>query len=471
MSLPVVSSASQGMVANMSYRRIDQMFPGHFGALPKHNYRADFGYPENPGFYDFLAIYKRNGLARALVDKTIEKTWQDYPFVLEKPRDDGVARKETQRERRIRKRFETLRVWQKLAEADRRSMVGAYSAVILRLGDNKAFSEPVRFVPGGVMGLVDIIPVWEGQLEVQAWDNDQQSRTYSEPLMYQYNEAAVGDSKQPRNFSVHPDRILIWSRDGSLHGSSALEAGLNDAITAAKIIGAGGEGFWKNAKSSPVLEVEKDAKPEAMAKMMGVPVTEVAERMGEQVEAWQRGFDEMLMIQGIQAKALGVTLPSPEHFFSIAAQSLAASRSMPVKILVGMQTGERASTEDAEEWAQTNMSRRNSETIPNILALIRRLDDFGMLSPAGSDIDWSLAWTPLTEAKPAEKMSRAVQMVTANKASVEATSERVFTNAEIRAAAGDYEPLSEAEAKVEKPEPEPTDPEAGPAGPADPVEE
>lgn len=441
------------LVANEGRRVLGQMFPGFF-PQSKHNHYADFGFPPNPGFQDFYATYQRNGLGKAGVDKTVAKTWQDFPFVLERPRDGGEARKETRWEKQIRERFEDLRLWQKLAEADRRGMVGAYAGVILRLGDGKALNQPVRGkVRGGLMGLVEVIPAWEGQLSVSQYDTDQRSPAYGQPIMYAFNEAAVGAVTQPRSFDVHPDRVLIWSRDGTIHGTSALKAGLNDLLTIEKIIGAGGEGFWKNAKSSPVLEIDKEANIKTMAAAMGVPVDEIADKMGEQVEAWQRGFDEMLMLQGMTAKALGVTLPSPEHFFSVACQSFCASIQAPVKIIVGMQTGERASTEDAEEWAATNMSRRTSETIPNIMALIRRLERFGMIP----ERDWSLAWTPLTEAKPGEKIDRAVKMVTANKTSVEATQERVFTNAEIRAAAGDFEPLSEAEAKVEPPQPELSD--------------
>lgn len=444
------------LVVNEGVRRLDSMFPGFFGAA-KHNHNADFGYPVNPGFVDFYAAYQRNGLGKAGVDKTIAKTWQDFPFVLERPRDGGEARKETRWEKQIRERFEDLRLWQKLAEADRRGMVGAYAGVILRLADGKQFNQPVKGkVRGGLMGLVEVIPAWEGQLTAQ-FETDPAKPDYGQPRMFNFNEAAVGNVTQPRSFDIHPDRVLVWSRDGTVHGTSALQAGLNDLLTIEKIIGAGGEGFWKNAKSSPVLEVDKEANLAAMAKAMGVKPEDVADKMGEQVEAWQRGFDEMLMLQGMTAKALGVTLPSPEHFFSVACQSFAASLGQPVKILVGMQTGERASTEDAEEWAQTCTSRRNAETKPNIMSVIRRLERFGMIP----ERDWSLAWTDLTEPKISEKIERVTKMATANQTSISATQERVFTGAEIRAVM-DLEPLSDAEAKIEPPEPQP-DPNADPA--------
>lgn len=444
------------LVVNQAVRRLDQMFPGYFGA--KHDNYKDFGYPADPGFVEFYAKYTRNGLARAGVDKTVAKTWQDFPFLLEKPRDAGRAAKETRWEKQIRERFADLRVWQQLAEADRRGMVGKYAGVILRLADSKPFDKPVgKRVPGGLLGLVEVIPVWEGQLSVSQWDGDQTSRTYGEPKMFAFNEAAVGNVTQPRSFNVHPDRVLIWSRDGTVHGDSALKPGLNDLITAEKIIGAGGEGFWKNAKQAPVLEVDKEAKPATMAAMMGVPVDQLADKMGEQVGDWQKGFDELLMIQGMQAKALQVTLPSPEHFFMVAVQSFAASLLMPVKILIGMQTGERASTEDADEWAQTIMSRRTSVVIPMIMAFARRLERFGMIP----ERDWSLSWTDLTEPKASEKIERVVKMAEVN-AKAQASGERVFTGAEMRGVL-DLEPLSAAEAKVEPRQPEKPEEDTPPA--------
>lgn len=428
------------LVANRAERSLERMFPGFF-LTPKHNHYADFGYPETLTFDQIYRMYLRNGLASAAVSKTIDKTWQEFPFLLEKERDGSErgGAEETAVEKAIRERFDDLRVWMRLSEADRRSMVGRYSGAILRLADGKRFAEPVERVPGGVDGLVEVVPAWEGQLTVSEWDNVETSPSYGQPKMFQFNEAAVGDATNPRSFNVHPDRVLIWSVDGTIHGRSALEPGYNDLIDMEKIKGAGGEGFWKNAKSAPVLEVDKEARVADMAKVMGVPESEIADKMNEQVEAFNKGFDQLLMIQGMQAKTLSVTLPSPEHFFGIALQSFAASMRMPTKILVGMQTGERASTEDASEWAQTNMSRRTGHVVPNIMALVHRLERFGILP----EKDWHLDWTDLTAASVEQKIDRTVKMAEVN-AKMQSSGEWVFTPEEIRAAA-DYEPLSDAE--------------------------
>jgi len=435
------------LIANIAQRRLDQMFPGYFPGI-KHNHYGDFGYPEKLDFNQCFDMYNRNGFASAGVEKTITKTWQDYPFLLESEGDDD----ETKLELEIRQRFGDLRLWQKLVEADRRSLVGCYSGVILRFADSRRFEEPVERVPGGLEGLVEVIPAWEGQLEVASWDTDETSETYGQPKMFNFNESNVEDqSKQPRQFQLHPDRVVVWSRDGTVHNRSFLSPGFNDLITLEKINGAGGEGFWKNAKSAPVLEVDKEASLEQMAKAMGVPVNEIADKMDDQVADWQKGFDQLLMLQGIQAKTLPITMPSPEHFFAGPLQAFAASINIPVKILVGMQTGERASTEDANEWAQTNMGRRNDSVIPNIMAVVDRLEQVGILP----ERDWHLDWTDLTEASMGEKVDRVGKMADTNQ-KMKDTGEWVFTPEEMRAAV-DMEPLSDAEKYREDPDDEADD--------------
>jgi len=410
------------MIANAVQRRLDNMFPGYFGNA-KHDHNKDFGYPDHVTFDQTYRMYLRNGIARAGVEKTILKTWQDNPVLWETEEAN-----ETQLEREIRQRFDDLRLWQKLAEADRRSLVGGYSGLILRMADSKRFQEPVDRVPGGLLGLVELIPAWNGQLTVSTWDTDETSETYGHPTMFMFNEAAVGDAQREtktRSFELHPDRVIVWSKDGTIHNRSLLEPGFNSLIDMEKISGAGGEGFWKNAKASPVLEADQGLDMKAMAQGMGVSESEIADKMNEQVEDWSRGFDAGLFTKGMKVKNLPVTLPQPAEFFNVSLQGFAASIPIPLKILVGSQSGERASTEDAREWSQTNMARRINTARPNIMGLFNRMEMFGILP----ERDWHLHWTDLTESSASEKIERASKMADINS---KMPDEPVYSVGEIR---------------------------------------
>ena len=413
-------------------RRISAMFPGYFQNA-KHDHNKDFGYPDHVDFDAAYQRYLRNGIAFAGIEQTILKTWQDNPELWE-----NKDAKETYGESEIRQKFDDLRLWQKLAEADRRSMVGGYSGLILRYADDKRFLEPVDTVPGGLDGLVDVIPAWAGQLTVSSWDTDEMSPTYGEPTMFGFNESAVGDNSdrqaKNRSFELHPDRVLVWSKDGTVHNHSILEPGFNNLIDMEKISGAGGEGFWKNAKSAPIMETDADVSIADMAKGMGVGVDEMADKMNEQVEDFNKGFDAMLMLQGMKAKTLGVTLPQPEEFFNVALQGFAASIGIPLKVLVGSQSGERASTEDADEWSRTNMARRTNTARPTIMALVKKLETVRVLP----EQDWYIYWSDLTEASMGLKIDRADKMAAINQKLLD----EVYTIDEIRETTG-HGPIDE----------------------------
>lgn len=413
-------------------RRIETMFPGYFEDA-KHSHYKDFGWPREVTFSLLYAMYHRNGLARAGVEKTVLKTWQDAPEVWET--EDPS---ESVHEKEIRRRFDDLRLWQVFANADRRALVGGWSGIILRLRDNQRFDQPVARVPGGLDGLAEVIPAWGGpgaQLEVAEWETDERLETYGQPKMFRFIESAVGqNAQQTRQFQVHPDRVLIWSEDGTVHARSMLEPGYNDLIDAEKVKGAGGEGFWKTARGSLALEADKDLDLNKMAQAMGVPASDIADAMNEQVEDFQNGFDKMLALQGMTAKTLPIQLPIPEHFFAVAVQSFAASINIPVKILIGNQTGERASTEDARDWAQSNNARRVNYCRPLIGTFLQRLERFGILP----ERDWHTHWADLTEAGQAEKIDRAQKMAAINQTQ---GVEPAFTVDEIRQVAG-YEAAS-----------------------------
>lgn len=433
------------LVVNAFTRQLGSMFPGFFPGM-KHNHYADFGYPATVDFNLLHSFYTRNSLAKAAVDKTIRKTWQDPPWLLEKPRDgsEGATKKETRLEKAIRQHFSKIRFWTKVMEADRRSLVGRYSGVILRVADGQDTSQPLAKVSGGLDALVDVIPAWEGQLKVAKWDTDPKSETYGEPLMFEYDETTTDSSGvspasqgRARKLTVHPSRVVIWSLDGTMDQDSALKAGLNDLMAIEKIVGAGGEGFWKNAKAAPILEMDKEADIQKMARAMGIPPDKIQDVMNEQVKDWQRGFDELLMVQGMTAKPQKVELPDPEHFFMNALQSFAASFDIPLKVLVGTQTGERASTEDASQWNQTCNFRRKNTVIPNILQIVKRLEDCGVLK---ENPEWFVDWTDLTESTMLEKIDRAGKMAKVNKD----FGDVVFMPSEIRASVG-YEPVEDSE--------------------------
>lgn len=407
--------------------RLQRAFPWTYGMSAKHDFRRDYGWKDQLCFDDFYQMYTRSSIAAAGVDKTIGKTWQTMPALWESEKPGN-----TPDEKAIAKHFAKKGIWRALMDADRRSMVGCYAGAIILLRDGQRLDQPVTRVSGGVTSIAGIIPAWEGQLTVAQWDNDETSETYGEPLLFQYNEQAVGDPQNTRRIQVtiHRDRMLIWSDDGTLNCRSALEPGFDDLSDAMKIKGAGGEGFWKTARGAPIIESPQGITLDDIKRGMGAGTQEeIVEKLNQKVDDFQAGFDKALMVGGFTAKPMQITLPQPEEFWTPCVQSFAASMAMPYKVLIGNVTGERASTEDADEWAETNMSRRENRVLPILHEMIDRFVQWGILAAK----DWTIGWDSLTDASPIEKMALAVQMATINQ---QQGAEPAFLPDEIREAAG-----------------------------------
>lgn len=397
----------------------------------KHDQFFDFGFPDSIAFEQLYRMWDRHALATAGVSRIAGTIWRDDPAM--HVGDD--THDETDEEAAIRQHFDDRRLWSKMADAYQRSLVGDYACAILRVADGRPWGEPVGRVSGGVAGLWDIIPAWESQITVAEWDQDQLSRRYGEPAMYQFNEVQIEDGKTRgavRSLSIHPDRVLVLSTTGDLFGRSVLRAGFNDLITFSKVIGAGGEGFWKAARSSLSLEVSPDVRLPDLAAALGVDVADLPDKIDDVVADFVAGYDKSLMLQGIKPTALGVTLPAnPEQYYNGPLQAFAASIDCPSKVLIGNQTGERASTEDMKSWHATCASRRSREVMPVLRDMVQRFERWGVLPQA----DWSVQWSDLTEPTGADKLAGAKTMAEINASSL-GLGDTPFSASEIREQAG-----------------------------------
>jgi hypothetical protein len=145
-------------------------------------------------------------------------------------------------------------------------------------------------------------------------------------------------------------------------------------------------------------------------------------------------------------------VPDPEPPFNVALQSAAASVQIPAKVVVGMQTGERASTEDLKDFNKRGQGRRVNELSDDLEAFVAQLIKYGFLKPAPAG-EFCCLWDDLCESTAAEKLANAKTMADINTAGL-GTGDRYFGVDEIRVAAGfepgeTLEPLPDADPDAE----------------------
>ena len=169
--------------------------------------------------------------------------------------------------------------------------------------------------------------------------------------------------------------------------------------------------------------------------MYGVSVTELQDKFNEAAAEVNRGNDVLLTTQGASVTPLVTAVADPSPTYDVNLKTFAASVDIPSRILVGNQSGERASTEDQIYFNARCQSRRGDLSF-DIEDMVNKLIELQILKPVAK---FSIVWDDLNEQSSADKLDSASKMSDINQMSL-ATGEQVFTANEIRVAAG-YEPL------------------------------
>lgn len=436
-------AATQRQTRRMERDRVDNLdfrFYGTGNTKRKRLY-DEFGYPEEVGFDDFHRAYKRNAIARAAVRRMIDNCWQDLPEIYEGEKKEDQAKKQSAWDKQTNKFFKKF--WKQIRGADRRNLVGNYSALLIQLKDGREWRESVnRSVVKslGEKALIRLIPVWEAQLDVEIWENDPASENYGLPKMYQFTEMPVGrDSGKPaRIISVHPERVFILAEgadDGSLEGESMLEGGFNKLLDIEKISGGSAEGFLKNASRQLNFNFSSKTNFSQLARALGVSESEIANALDDQTRRLNRNTDAAVFMQEGDASVLSVAAADPEPTWRTALNEFCATIPIPVKILVGMQTGERASTEDGKDWAKTGNARRNGFLAEMIEGIVRRFVLLELLpSPANDEL--YIEWSDLLAPGDAEKIEAMSKMADVADKTQRAFSRSAVSENEVRAAGG-----------------------------------
>lgn len=396
----------------------DEMISTFYSGDAKHSMAwASYGYKNTLSFADFIGMYRRFGLGKSGIDMPVNNCWQTAPCL----REDDEPHEITPWEKKIALEIEDLYFWSRLKGLDSRQRVGKYGGLLIIVRDDKKLIDPL--MAGGLRpeSLVKVIPLYQEQLVINTYVSDVNSVDYGQPLTYQYTESLVGDNSrtQERSLEVHASRVIPWAEgsdtDNITSGVPALEGCFNDLITLEKIIGAGGEGFWKNARGSININYNENIDIAKLQAMLGAASPEdIKDKYGEVIKKWVSGYDENLLTQGAQMTPLSIVLEKPKEFFDVALYSAASSLDIPVTVWIGQLTGKLASDEDSSVWAKSGQSRREFFLNPNIRRTVKYLMGFNLLTapPLGN---FFVTWDSLLEPTQKEKLDNAKTMSETNR--------------------------------------------------------
>lgn len=402
----------------------------------------EFGYPSGLFFIDFFKLYARGGIAAGCVNKLAGRCWLTNPWITEgeKEEKDDAA---TPWEESLKPVLRQGRLWRAFAEADKRRLVGRYSGLILRIRDNQPLNMPVT--KSAKRGLLEVVPAWAGSLIPTEFHMEPKAENYGEVKMWRYRQPSNGNGAA-QDVDVHPDRVFIlgsWRSDAI----GFLEPVFNNFVNLEKTEGGSGESILKNSARTLHVNFDGTVDMRSIAAMYGVGIEELQEKFNEAAREVNHGNDILFVTQGATANPMVANVPDPKPIHEVNLQSVAAGVDIPSKIIVGNQTGERASTEDEAYMNRRCQSRQNNELVYEVIDFFDKLIANGIIEPPPQG-EFVVNFNDLTEPTLGEKLDNADKMASINqKVTANGMGAEVFSREQILGVTGFKDDIDDPEAR------------------------
>lgn len=367
--------------------------------------------------------YLRQDIAGRIVDIYPEETWRKPPEI----RDTESA---------DLSQFE--RAWQYLVDtsdsgdgetqrglfhyivrADKLAGLGRYAVILLGINDGQALDQPVETKARKPEDLIYVNVFDEASARVAEWDTDATSQRFGKPLSYNLS-FRIGEGEIVRK--VHWTRCIHIAesplRDDQI-GRPRLELVFNRLMDLEKILAASGEGAWRVLVPSYVMATKdgyrlpaiNPAAPEDVQAVERAAIEEQEAQLDELVH----GLRRWLQLEGMEPHPLPADIQDPSAAVNVVLQMIAAAMRIPLRVLIGSERGELASSQDERSWARTIQGRQSQFAEPVIMRpLINRLIWLGIL-PVPANGRYEIIWPDLLEkerkeeAEIADKVASALQ--------------------------------------------------------------
>lgn len=401
-------------VVNVSERSVRKLWSNLYGGLDqRRNIDAECGYPIEPTIEELVRMYQRHEIAGRVVDLYPDACWATSPTVYEDENTDADTEFEmawdalgsglrTDGESWLEEEKDSP-VWEYLHRLDCVAGIGSYGVLLLGTDDGLPLDQPLEKAEE----LTYLRVFDELNAQIVKYVDDPSDPRYNQPEFYNLTFPDPVYSTSPSAGPTTKTARVHWSRvihvadnrtTSETFGMSRLIRPLNALLDHKKIRGSSAEMFWVGA--FPGYSFSPHPNQE------GATVNTAA--LKDQVEEWLNSLSRLFASEGGTWSALQQQVADPTGQLRAQLESVAIAVSCPLRILMGSERGQLASSQDERDWRTKARRRRSKFCIPWIVRpFADRLISAGILPKPKKS--YKVDWRDPEEDSPAEQVAVGVQ--------------------------------------------------------------
>lgn len=378
-----INSELRTMVNNEIYSRAGWLMNSLLDPRGRDLYR-ECGYPDQITPQMYGQMYKREPIAKRVVDIFAEECWENICEVYE----DDDEEKTTDFEKAIKDLDASHHLWHYLERIDKLSGIGSYGLLLLGINDGLPLNLPIEGLDEKTGELKKSIKPHEllymrafdeSLCHVGRWNTDQTTPRYAQPEIYlirflDYTVVPIGQTvTDVITHMVHWSRVVHVADNrmsSEVFGVPRMEPVFNRLLDLRKLYGGSAEMFWKGGFPGIGLEV--------MPELADAEIDQGAVR--EQMEAYQNSLRRYFAVTGMSIKTLTSSIQKPKEHVDCQLQAISIATGVPWRVFSGAEQAVKAGEQDSDAWDVRLQRRKNQYLTPLVIRpVVDRLIAMGVL--------------------------------------------------------------------------------------------
>lgn len=416
---------------------------------PRRNLNKECGYPETSELNvknHYKPLYSREPVAARVVSLLPSECWKVSPQIYEDEDEEittpfeeaweGLS--DSLRGKSWHDDEEGSTIWEYLYRADELSGIGHFGILLLGVDDGLELNQPVEGVdpfsglPSGksrgkvTRKLIYLRAFDESMVDIVAFESDPTSPRYGMPKKYLVTFHDVNTNSQSALGVDLTTKEVHWTRvihlcdnlsSSEVLGTPRLRPVYNPCFDIQKVRCGSGEMYWRGAFPGYTIETHPQ---------LGADVELDEASIRTKMYDYMNGLQRYLAVAGASMKALSPQVVSPADQIKVQIESICIQLGVPVRIFMGSERGELASSQDSDTWDDRLKKRQNRYITPRIIVpFVDRLICIGVLPEPVNG--YKAKWPDLTEMSATVKADLAGKVASALQTFVQGGLEAIIT--------------------------------------------